>query len=147
MIERSFDGQNFEEIGIVLSQNKASNDYTFEDYSMKRGKNFYRVKQMDVEGNIKFSTTEKAVLFNGNEPVLTYPNPANNKMYVELLDVENTEGVIEVYNMVGKLMFTQRFTKAQVRFEIDMSHVSDGAYILLVRPNDGKSRSTKVHKF
>ena len=78
---------------------------------------------------------------------MTYPNPVNNQLFVEVLDTENTEGVIEIYSSMGSLMKSQKFTKEQVRYELDMSELPIGSYILKIRQNNGDSKSAKINKF
>ena len=57
ILERSLDGRNFEEIGRVgaagFSQERI--DYEFWDSAPYRGKNYYRLKTLDLNGALEHS--------------------------------------------------------------------------------------------
>ena len=148
MVERSADGKDFELVAEISSQNNANNVYRFVDKEPKMGRSFYRLKHIENDGNISYTAAKKTVIYiNGGEPVMAYPNPVNNQLFVEVLDVENTEGVIEIYNSNGTMLKSQNFNKDQVRYEINMAGLPVGNYILRVLQADGTSRSIKVSKF
>ena len=148
VVERSYDGKAFTEMADVKSQNKSVNIYRFDDTDPKMGRAYYRIKHIEADGKISYSEIKKSVLYiNGGDQIMAYPNPVGNQLFVELLDVENTEGVIEVYNAQGSLMATQKFTKEQTRFEVNTSRLPVGNYILKVRQSDGEIKTIKVNKF
>ena len=148
VVERSNDGKVFTEMSDVKSQNKSVNIYRFDDTDPKMGRAYYRIKHIEADGKISYSEIKKSVLYiNGGDQIMAYPNPVGNQLFVELLDVENTEGVIEVYNAQGSLMATQKFTKEQTLFEVNTSKLPVGNYILKVRQSDGEIKTIKVNKF
>jgi hypothetical protein len=151
VVEQSGDGINFVALTTVVSKNGVNNVYNFVDTKPKMGRSFYRIHQlMPSDESILWSKTEK-VLLNDAEglSILTYPNPINSTVVVEVLDAENaenTEGSLEVYNALGRLVRNQYFIKNQVRYELDVSDLAAGAYIIRVRQNDGKTATAKVTK-
>ena len=148
VVERSNDGKVFTEMSDVKSQNKTVNIYRFDDTDPKMGRAYYRIKHIEADGKISYSEIKKSVLYiNGGDQIMAYPNPVGNQLFVELLDAENTEGVIEVYNIQGSLMATQKFTKEQTRFEVNTSKLPVGNYIIKVRQSDGEIKTIKVNKF
>ncbi len=148
VVERSSDGKTFASIAEMKSQNSAKNLYDFNDSDPKMGRSYYRIKHIESDGTISFSEMKKSIIYiNGGDNVMTYPNPVNNQLFVEVLDTENTEGVIEIYSSMGSLMKSQKFTKEQVRYELDMSELPIGSYILKIRQNNGDSKSAKINKF
>jgi hypothetical protein len=147
VIERSYDGVNFMEIGEMKSKNQALNLYQYSDMNPKMGRSFYRVKHIEANGSLDYSKIKNTVLYaNGGEPVATYPNPVTNSMFVEILDTDNAEGVIEVYNAYGILVKTEKFSKSQARYEVNMSNMPTGAYVFKIRQTDGQVKSVKVTK-
>ena len=148
VVERSNDGKVFTEMSDIKSQNKSVNIYRFDDTDPKMGRAYYRIKHIEADGKISYSEIKKSVLYiNGGDQIMAYPNPVGNQLFVELLDVENTEGVIEVYNSQGSLMATQKFTKEQTRYELNTAKLPVGNYILKVRQSDGEIKTIKVNKF
>ena len=60
-IERSSDGRSFSVIGQVTAKGNSSSktDYTWLDESPLNGNNFYRVRSVDIDGHLTYSTTIK----------------------------------------------------------------------------------------
>jgi HYR domain/Secretion system C-terminal sorting domain len=148
VVERSYDGINFMEIAQVSAKKQELNMYQFSDMQPKMGRSFYRVKHIETNGALDYTKVKNTVLYmNGGEPVTVYPNPVANSMFVEILDTEFPEGVIEVYNAFGTLVKTEKFTKSQARYEVNMNNIPAGNYILKIRQADGQVKSVKVTKF
>ncbi|TND08276.1 MAG: hypothetical protein FD123_2418 [Bacteroidetes bacterium] len=60
-----------------------------------------------------------------------YPNPNNGEFTVELLQEPNTEDlVLEVYDMMGKKVFTKSVSASQRKWQIDLSQYEKGIYLL-----------------
>ena len=148
VIEKSTDNVNFSTIGTVISQNLPNNLYTFIDPKPKMGRAFYRIHQMSPIGEeVMMSKTEKVVIADKGQSLVTYPNPVGATLFVEALDAENTEGVIEIYNEIGSLVKTQQFTSNQIRYEINTNDLGKGNYVLKMRRSDGTISTTKISKF
>ncbi|MCP4460088.1 MAG: T9SS type A sorting domain-containing protein [Cytophagales bacterium] len=84
-IERSLDGLTFYSIGTlsgVGTSNQVTN-YSFQDKSPLQGMSFYRLKQIDFDGEFEHFNT-KSVLFEtlGN-PYSVYPNPTFDVLTIE----------------------------------------------------------------
>lgn len=105
-IERSVDGINYILLEKVMAEGTSSSqkNYNIKDYSPnKKGTNYYRLKQFDVDGKEKFS---KVVTVDINEQVLEVkliPNPTATDLDVELSDNFIGKTVnIELYDVMGK---------------------------------------------
>jgi hypothetical protein len=148
MIEKSVDNVNFTLIGTVASQNSPNNLYNFSDPEPKQGRSFYRIHQMTLQNaDVNMSNTERVVMAAPNQALVSYPNPAGANLFVEIVDMDNTEGVIEIYSEAGALVKTQRFTANQVRYEVDTNNLGTGSYFVKVRRADGTVTTTKFSKF
>jgi hypothetical protein len=55
IIQRSADGLNFVDISSVPARNQSTNDYSFTDNAPLAGRNFYRLKIVDVDDKIEYS--------------------------------------------------------------------------------------------
>ncbi len=148
VIEKSIDNINFSPIGTITSQNLPNNLYSFADPKPKMGRAFYRIHQMSPIGEeVMMSKTEKVVIADKGQTLAAYPNPVGATLFIEALDAENTEGVIEIYNEIGSLVKTQKFTSNQIRYEIDTNDLGKGTYVLKMRRSDGTISTTKISKF
>jgi len=104
-LERSNNNNNdFKEIARVNSKGNSSQtqQYSYEDLMPLNGNNYYRLKQVDKNGNV---TTSKIVLVDfSNNNIRIYPNPAFAVLNIEGLKqgtktnliILNTNGVIVV---------------------------------------------------
>jgi hypothetical protein len=81
VVEKSIDGKNFEEIGVVEAAGNSARaiNYSFADKLMQPGGYFYRLNQVDIDGKSEYS---KVVYINngkGNGNVTgVFPNPFRN---------------------------------------------------------------------
>ncbi|MBI4647084.1 MAG: T9SS type A sorting domain-containing protein, partial [Bacteroidia bacterium] len=73
--------------------------------------------------------------------LLLYPNPANDKLYIEIFGGKNVFPVhVQIYNTDGKAL--QRLQLNNTRAEIDISSLASGIYAL--RFDNGKVCATKI---
>jgi len=151
IIERSYDGSNWEQAGKVFSAaaNGNSNsllDYVFTDNQLKAKSEaaiiYYRLIQYSLNGSSEnFGPVE---LFRDNAAgfdVTIYPNPAPNTIYISTpAAYNNLKGSVQisVYDMVGKQVanyFTDASNLAN-GFAINTLDFADGSYQVQVIKND-----------
>jgi hypothetical protein len=124
-IEQSTNGLSFKTVGEIagaLTKETVSN-YTFEDRNPSLGTSYYRLKQVDLNGNATFSDI-KAVKFANKDFALAY-NLVQNKLEVHLNTIKETSLV--VYNMAGQQMIK---SKAIGFLSLDVSSLKPGLYII-----------------
>lgn len=69
-----------------------------------------------------------------NEEFFIYPNPANDKIYFEILSSKNDD-IIEIYTIFGSLIRQQRITASEM---IDISELRSGIYFIKFRDKNIK---------
>ena len=72
-----------------------------------------------------------------------FPNPAENSATIELQGIEGKNIKIELYNLLGEIVFTKNY-KPTSNFDylnIDLSLINNGIYNLVLK--DGESLSAK----
>ncbi len=136
-IEKSLDGINFEKIGFVAGagNSNAVLDYRFTDSKNQPVAKYYRLKLVDIDGSFKYSNIVTAYCYEESSPVImVYPNPFHDFFYVkgENLDCETT--TIQVYDMLGKMLWTNRTenTFGMFQQEVNLSDVSPAMYTVRV---------------
>jgi hypothetical protein len=65
--------------------------------------NFYRLQLVDAGGNIKYSNIEK-VVFDKQETINIYPNPAVNNFVVSIKSSMDEDATIHISDISGKTM-------------------------------------------
>lgn len=148
-IERSNDATLFEEIGQVIGQGTSAipHQYSFSDHSPQVGFNYYRLKQVDFNGQFSYSQVI-AIQVTGRrelELVRAYPNPVLETLFLEVLVPEASPLSIHVLSTDGKIVWNKEYQDnlGKLRIAIDIDELSSGLY--LIQGWSGNNRFT--HKF
>lgn len=150
-IERSLDGVNYQPIASVASKYHTTSlktDYSFTDASPVNGIDFYRLKQVALDGKFIFSDVI-AVKF--DNPVLSIisinPDPVIHTLNMRCAANESTKATCNIYNSEGRLVrnIETYFTQGQNNIVEDVSLLPAGTYfIILSRPNERITESKFV---
>jgi hypothetical protein len=143
-LERSDDAINFTEIARVAGAGNSIEllDYSYTDYGIHGGDNYYRLVQVDYDGT---RTASEIIVANciesvadGEPEVVAYPNPFNDELTVVLDNFGNRAATIEVYDMLGKLIYTEKVSAPQNSYEtiLSLSNLPSGAYTVRVSTTD-----------
>jgi hypothetical protein len=135
-VERSVDGRNFAELGQVPAGNSNLafvKDYGYFDNNPADGKNYYRLKIVDKNGQISYTGTI-TVYFGDAPQVKVYPNPFTSQVTVT---VKGNSGVstVRVVDVAGKTLVSQTFTGSSII--LDLSNLSAGNYLVQVDGGNG----------
>ncbi len=129
-IQRSTNGENWDVIGFKEGAGTTlePQEYQFLDEAPLVGKNYYRLKQLDLDGKFEYSnivelTTQKSTDLKIN----LYPNPTNG-----LLQIEGLEAIgnahIDVIDFVGKTVMQRTLKQNQ----LDISVLPKGSYMVRI---------------
>lgn len=134
-IERSANGVNFTKIGALNGAGTSSSvtQYTYTDAAPFVGTNYYRLKQIDVNGVFVYSEAiAVSAKSAAKSSVAIYPNPASN---VATLTVSNAylNTTAQLYGIEGKLQQTIIVKNNQQA--INIQPLAKGIYMLKL--NDG----------
>ena len=142
-LERSDDAINFTEIARVAGAGNSIEplDYSYTDYGIHGGDNYYRLVQVDYDGT---RTVSEIVVANCIEPevgepdVQAYPNPFSSDLTVVLDNFGNRAATIEIYDMLGKLIYTNKVAAPQNNYEtiLNLSNLPPAAYTVRVSTTD-----------
>jgi len=115
-IQSSLDGKRWQSIGFVKGQGSSTvlHDYHYEDAAPYAGLNYYRLRQVDFDGQDAYSEV-KAVEWVADKEISVYPNPlVNDKLSI------NFEGHIETLRLLN--------TQGQLIRKQDIGHFVDRGY-------------------
>jgi len=105
--------------------------YNYLDKMPIPGRNFYRLKIVDADGSISYSSIISITTGKGNQQLAVYPNPVTNG--VLNLQLPNT-AVLEIFNSMGVLVHSNSL-KAGMH-QLAISHLAKGIYF--IRANNEK---------
>lgn len=135
-IERSSDGKTFEELGDVLAAGNSNErqEYTYIDPSPATGKNYYRLRIVDLDGEFEFSPTVIVDMQEDFTPNLIYPNPAKKGSDIRVDISFNAENPVTVrmFDMLGKAVHSDSYipTIGMNSLTIGTNNLEPGTYIL-----------------
>lgn len=140
-VQKSMNGQDFETIDFVEGKGMTmeSQNYTFTDEKPNNGINYYRLKQIDFDGQFEYS---KVISVNVNGAIATigefYPNPSESGFVnLNYFAQNDNEITIAVFDMTGKLMIsqTQQILNGNNNLSFDFSDLNTGIYIVKIGDN------------
>lgn len=139
-VERSADGTSWKLIGWVNSQaiNGNSNTklvYNYTDKLPLTGNNFYRLKQIDLDGSVEYSMV-KLVTWSKGSNISIYPNPVADELTIEGADLKG--GYVRIFNAMGQQVNLVSVQSNDNLVRINVSRLAGGVYYITVTGNDNK---------
>ncbi len=134
-LEKSIDGQRFDIIAEVLGAGTTSEikSYSYTDRDAIVGANYYRLKQVDLNGDFEYFTVVIANVESDKPVIQVIPNPvkdiANIRLEAEV--AENAE--LNLFSTSGKLVRTINITNAGDFVEVNLSDLPTGVYLLKMK--------------
>ena len=153
-LERSADGRNFSSLTFVASKADRGNsnlvlNYTFTDEKPLIAGNYYRLKQVDKDGKMVYSSV---VYLKGDKVDLVqvsgvYPNPAVSVLNVLLSAPANDRVVLVVTDLTGKAVRKQevQLKQGENQVQVQVAGLASGTYIIKAVCANGCE--TAINKF
>lgn len=104
-IQASTNGNDFSNVGFILAKGSNSNYQYTDTHRYTSLIIYYRLNEIDLDGSSSFSPVVSVENNNKKEALAIYPNPATSH-----ITVTNMSGSINIYNVSGKLVFSQNAT-------------------------------------
>lgn len=129
-IERSSDGAHFWEIGAV---NGAGTSFDFQDYSFTDknplpGKNYYRLRQVDFDGNFEFSKIIM-VEIDARPTTKHYPSLATDVINLELATEIEEAAELLIFDNMGRLVAKHIIEAGAFTVQFPLSGLQAGQYV------------------
>lgn len=152
-VQRSTDGTNFETIGDVITKSSGGNshtnlDYIYSDDSPSYGYNYYRLEQLDLDGQKYYSKVVKIFQKNKVRNVKIFQNISDPLVIIDV-DTENAAiASLKVIDMNGQVVFNEYFyvENGKNRKVLDMENFKTGVFVLQVYVDVLLSYSGKILK-
>lgn len=124
-LEHSNNGAEYQVIGSLRGNGTTNNEhnYVFLHEKPQGINHFYRIKQVDYDGNF----THSKVLFIKKRlaQISIYPNPTNGLLHFSGIESEIT---VQIFDLQGKLLFEKRISNAQNQIQLPI--LPNGMYWL-----------------
>ena len=145
VVERSENGTDFRPVGLVEGNGTTNliNHYSLDDLDPFYGANYYRLKQVDYNGDSEYSQIE-TVIVSGNDvtDVIVYPNPVMHTTTLRLVTPFETDAQIEIISQSGKIIKVLTIEAGANSKQLDLSNYAAGIYYAYINYNGHR---TLVH--
>ncbi|MBL7951697.1 MAG: hypothetical protein JNM62_08250 [Flavobacteriales bacterium] len=141
VVERSADAENYVPIGTVQAVGNSTqlSSYSYLDEHPAEGLNYYRVRQMDMDGSAQESPADYAIYRKGTSDMVVFPNPAGNILWASFEMPEEDAVIWRVLDAQGRLVEQDLYqgTKGNMLIDIPLERLAVGSYTLLINDSRG----------
>jgi hypothetical protein len=145
VVERSGDIGGYDSIGVVTGlNNNNQTTYIFSDDHMLNGNNYYRLRQVDMDGVIRYSKVVS--LYDMQQEAApkmsVYPNPATSTLSFSINSTSTQQIFVQIYSISGVLLQTseQTLNAGNNLQSIAVNNLKSGNYFLKVSNREGNSQ-------
>ncbi|MFD1628766.1 Ig-like domain-containing protein [Pseudopedobacter beijingensis] len=138
---RSADGKTFDKIGFVQGKGTSdlTNNYSYTDLFPYKGNNYYKLKQVDFNGNAEESQAilVKALLSDLLEIKI---HQKGEKTIVGVYSAVKSMGVLTITDVLGRVLKNEKISliPGHNQFVLDLGATSQGIYIVNLVSEEGK---------
>ncbi|HSF44771.1 MAG TPA: T9SS type A sorting domain-containing protein [Chitinophagaceae bacterium] len=136
-VERSSNGRDFKEIGRVKSSGNSSTtkNYSFTDKTPLAGKNYYRLKMVDLDATFKFSEMRTVSTTGSDLEFSIGPNPVQTEASIRINGTQRGRFSLTVTDLMGRTLKSMNFTKSENLFsqKINLADLPAGQYVLSIK--------------
>ncbi len=146
-IEHSADGENFTTTNQFVNK-LWSNDLEYHqtiDQQPTQGDNYYRVKEIYLDGSFAYTDVKKVGFDIDLESVSVFPNPAQEKLFVNLKAHIGKKGNLTLMNQFGQAVKQINLTTIQEDLlRLNTSSLGNGLYYLNIEVEKQRVLTKKV---
>jgi len=132
-IERSANGADFHQIGVLSgkgnSYTQGIQTYQFTDPNPWHGQNFYRVKQVDIDGHYSYSTVLGVDVSSVPTTIQLQSNPVRSTITL-LNPGQQMISRLQVLDLSGRIMLDQAPNSRNSQITADVHAIQPGYYLL-----------------
>lgn len=141
IVERSADAVTFETLISVpgAGNSNVTRQYVQLDKLPLPGVSYYRLKQIDFNGEFEYSEIRPVNFLNQEKLRLNYWTVENGQLYLNLNSSEDQIEIV-IYDLSGRKVCRSTYLNNSFQYLIDLSQISKGAYLIWI--TDGKDSIT-----
>jgi hypothetical protein len=124
------DGVNFSDAGKITTVD-SSHSYRYSAALSLEGNTFFRVLEVDLDGNAMYSWT-RSLRSAASQPLSLYPNPAVSEVSIQWPYADATSVQIVILNSAGKIVRQQQDALSSP-IKISLSGLTPGTYFIYGR--------------
>ncbi len=131
VVEHSTNGESFKAIGQVqgAGYSNVPRAYLFTHPVATIGTNYYRLQQVDFDGQYTYSPV-RTVQLKGIKGIRLYPSIAQDELHILMPQASQRKTIIEVVDLNGRVELQQSVEQLTDNFHLDISGLEKGYYHL-----------------
>ncbi len=149
-VQKRYKNTSFAKIGFVAGNGTTANriNYSFTDKNIQAGKIFYRLKQLDFNGDFEYSNEilVDASVLNDFQLYQNYPNPFNPSTVIKYSVPEQSRIKISLYDIIGneiKSLYDGVQQAGLYQITLNAEDLPSGIYFVSMRA-DNFSKAIKI---
>lgn len=154
IVERSYNGRDFEEIGKVGATgfvSASAQNYTLNTQGIRK-LYFFRIKSIseNQSNGYYFEFYSPIIVLRRNQEqeevqaISTFPNPFTDHIEMTFNDFVQEPIIFELFDAAGRLVFKETKTIGSVYTRLETGRLSPGAYFLRYKIGETESRTVKL---
>jgi hypothetical protein len=134
VVERSTNGQNWEEIDQVAGSGTSTIENTYESFDkLHLNRNtYYRIKQVDFDGAYTYSDIRTIAFKSETFELLFYPNPNNGSLHFVNSHLLSKPIGVQIFDLLGKRVIDKVCAFDNINFTLDLHELTNGTYTIRV---------------
>lgn len=147
-VQRSVDGgRSWLKLGTVAAAGSSNSlrHYEFSDLDPQKGTNYYRLRQIDIDGNYDYSKVVSIVIRDKKDIYFSVkPNPAVSGVAKVYASSNNTRAIIQLLDINGRTIRQGQYIAGPTNpANVDLTGTSSGVYFLRIT-YDGETTIEKI---
>lgn len=149
-VEKSVDGRSFSKATTIpaIKNNNSAVSYNWFDAQPNNGSNYYRIKVIAADGDIKYSEVVKLNTGKNSAAISIYPNPSSgNKFNLQLSNTSKGDYALRLYNGAGQTVYSKIIThdggSATETIQLNSS-LPKGVYQLNIKSVEGINSTFQI---
>ncbi len=148
--ERSLDGTSFTRISRTAAEGNSGNSATYvvTDNHPVAGSDYYRVKSVDVNQRVAYSSVVKVSVQSSGEDIAVFPNPViNGRINLQIENQLAGKYIVRLFSKTGQLIIQQDLQKSNAplrqTIQVDAGLPHDIYNLQIIKP-DNTTRQIKL---
>ncbi len=133
-VQRSIDRKEWEDLAFVDGKNERGADYRYVDETSLPGVNYYRLRQVDLDGSTHYSVI-KSIEVSGNDnpgEIVVLPNPVADRLGLKGFQTSGQKR-LQIYDMQYRVIADVVIPEGNQDFELDVQTLPAGHYLMMLK--------------
>ncbi|MEY3444242.1 MAG: hypothetical protein RLZZ519_2523 [Bacteroidota bacterium] len=136
---------DFIELGRIAASGNSQSplNYQYTDAHPIAGQNYYRIRIVDQNGQVSYSTIIEAMAAGEGVKLLAYPNPNHSILHIQATGYSNQKAVLTLYSIDGKRVWEKSLTLGEGPFRYDMQTCDFASGVYLLKLQQGNKEEVR----